>query len=258
MNVMLDEGGILTAVQAHQDVLRRGLVGQAPRRRARESPPRRCGAARCALVRRLGEQSAETAPPELTAGVVPGLARGLQDLAPNLSRQRRPTTSLTGKPRRLKTPGLGLWAITRPTRRERARRMRPTEQLARRIFVRALPRRQPDHARHMAAHRRWWRRRRRWWRRWRWRRRRRWWRRWRRRRWRRRWRRRRWRRRWWRRRWRRWIQVHAADRVGVPHAVPHVPVRARSDPEGVRTGVEALPHLPRRPRSRRRCSRRSR
>ena len=36
-------------------------------------------------------------------------------------------------------PARGLCAITRPTRLERARRIRPTEQSARRIFVRARP-----------------------------------------------------------------------------------------------------------------------
>ena len=37
------------------------------------------------------------------------------------------------------TPGLGFWPITRPTRLERARRTRPTEQFALRILVFAAP-----------------------------------------------------------------------------------------------------------------------
>ena len=58
-------------------------------------------------------------------------------------RQAGPTTPRkgcqTGKPRRLTVPGAGLCLITRPGRLERARRMRPTEQFARRIRTRARP-----------------------------------------------------------------------------------------------------------------------
>jgi len=50
----------------------------------------------------------------------------------------RPTTRFTLVPRASLLPGLGLWASTRPTRLERARRMRPTEQCLARIRVRAL------------------------------------------------------------------------------------------------------------------------
>src|SRR5438874_13451389 len=50
-------------------------------------------------------------------------------------RYLRPTTRLTLKPRAWCVPALGLCPMTRPTRLERARRMRPTEQCALRIFV---------------------------------------------------------------------------------------------------------------------------
>ena len=137
----------------------------------------------------------------------------------------RPTSRLTGKPRRLTAPGLGLCPMTRPRsdRLVRTRRTRPTEQLALRIRCLALPslspitrgtRREPEVAEVEVAEaavvgrRRWWRRR--WWR----------WRRW-------RWRRWRWRR-WWG--WRRGVAearhdqlLHAGER-GV-----HVGAPARSD-----------------------------
>ena len=64
-----------------------------------------------------------------------------------------PDNEPTGRPRRLIAPGHGLCEMTRPAPHARTRRMRPTQQCARRIFVAARPRVSPDHPRHTALRR---------------------------------------------------------------------------------------------------------
>src|SRR4029079_11991070 len=58
----------------------------------------------------------------------------------------RPTTRLTGKPRRRRAPGRGDWPMTRPwsDRLERALRTVPTEQCLARIRCFAIPSRRPS------------------------------------------------------------------------------------------------------------------
>ena len=65
MNVMLEEGGILTAVQAHQDAASEVWWGKRLAA-VRVNLGRADAELLAASVRRLGEQGAKTAPPELT------------------------------------------------------------------------------------------------------------------------------------------------------------------------------------------------